>query len=194
VQAKASKEKGQRIVRNIWIALFRGINVGGNNMLPMRGLTALLAQLGAIDVTTYIQSGNVVFRHSERSAARLSQRITAAVEVQYGFAPRVLLLTCDELQQAAVTNPFARDGVEPRTVHVLFLAEAPARPDLPALEKIKSADESFALLGRWFYLYTPAGLATSKLAERAERLLGVPGTARNWRTVGKLLELVQAKQ
>jgi uncharacterized protein (DUF1697 family) len=194
VQAKASKEKGQRIVRNLWIALFRGINVGGNNILPMRGLAALLSQLGASDVRTYIQSGNVVFRHSARTAGPLAQRIADAVLEQYQFAPRVLLLTRQQLECAAIANPFAAQCSEPRTVHVMFLAAVPVQADLAALEKVKAAGESFVLAGSCFYIHTPDGLAHSQLAERAERLLGVAGTTRNWRTVGKLLELVRAKQ
>ena len=194
MQAKSPKEKSLGIVRNIWIALFRGINVGGHNMLPMRDLTATLTQLGASDVTTYIQSGNVVFRYPRLAAEPLAQRIAAGVKQQYGFEPRVLLLTSQELEQAAAANPFAQHCAEPATVHVMFLAETPAKPDLAALEKTKAARESFVLAGRCFYLHTPDGFGQSKLAERAERLLGVHGTARNWRTVEKLLELVRGMQ
>jgi uncharacterized protein (DUF1697 family) len=192
VQAKTTQEKSRRIVRNVWIALFRGINVGGNNLLPMRELAALLGKLGAHEVKTYIQSGNAVFRHASEDASVLAQRIGRAVEQAHGFAPRVLVLTREQLAQVVAANPFRAQVAEPTTVHVLFLAAPPSHPDLAALERVKAASESFALCGTCCYLHTPEGLARSKLAERAERLLGVAGTARNWRTVGKLLELAQA--
>ena len=192
VQAKATQEKSQRIVRNVWIALIRGINVGGNNLLPMAQLKVLLGKLGASDVKTYIQSGNAVFRHAGDDASTLALRITRAVEKACGFAPRVLLLTCEQLEQAVAANPFQQATADPARVHVLFLAATPERPDLAGLEKVKAASESFVLSGSYCYLHTPDGLAKSKLAERAERLLGVAATARNWRTVGKLLELAHA--
>jgi len=192
VQAKATQEKSQPIVRNVWIALFRGINVGGNNLLPMAQLKVLLGKLGAGAVKTYIQSGNVVFRHAEGDASSLALRITSAVAKACGFAPRVLLLTREQLEQAVAANPFRQAEADPARMHVLFLAATPERPDLAALEKVKAASEAFVLSGSCFYLHTPEGLAKSKLAERAERLLGVAATARNWRTVGKLLELVHA--
>jgi len=194
VQAKATQEKGRQIVRNVWLALFRGINVGGNNLLPMRELAALLDELGAGDVKTYIQSGNAVFRHASDDAAALAARIARAVEQAHGFVPRVLLVTRAELERAVAANPFTSQAAEPATVHLLFLAEAPAQPDLSALQAVKAPTESYVLSGRCFYMHTPQGLANSKLAARAERLLGVAGTTRNWRTVGKLLEMVQAMQ
>jgi uncharacterized protein (DUF1697 family) len=192
VQANATQEKSPRIVRNTWIALFRGINVGGNNLLPMSQLKVLLGKLGASDVKTYIQSGNVVFRHADAEASILALRITRAVEKAFGFAPRVLLLTREQLEQAVAANPFRQADTDPARVHVMFLAATPERPDLAALEKVKAASEAFVLSDSCCYLHTPDGLAKSKLAERAERLLGVAATARNWRTVGKLLQLVLA--
>lgn len=192
MQAKASQEKSRGIVRNVWIALFRGINVGGHNLLPMRELTALLGKLGARDVKTYIQSGNAVFQHASDDASVLAQRITRAIDRGHGFAPRVLLLTRSQLEQAAAANPFLAHASAPSTVHLVFLASDPPQPNVAGLNKLKSATESFVLAGDRFYLHAPDGLARSKLASGVERLLGVEGTARNWRTVGKLLELAKA--
>jgi uncharacterized protein (DUF1697 family) len=171
-----------------WIALLRGINVGGRT-LPMQELRELLAELGCRDVKTYIQSGNVVFRSSSSSAAALEVRISRAVAARRGFAPRVLVLTRRELRAAAEGNPFAREAAAtPTSVHVFFLAETPQQPDLAGLERVRAPSEAFALRDRTLYLHTPDGLGTSKLAERAERLLGVEATARNWRTVCALLD------
>ena len=174
-----------------WIALFRGINVGGNKMLPMKQLTALLEKAGCRDVKTYIQSGNAVFRNPMSDASRMAARIRAAVSAGHGFEPRVLMLDRNELQRAISANPFPQATADPKSLHLFFLAEKPKSPDIEALNGIKARGEAFALEDKIFYLYTPEGFGTSKLAERAERYLGVDATARNWRTVTAVLELAK---
>lgn len=175
-----------------WIAFFRGINVVGSNLLPMKQLAALVEAAGARDVKTYIQSGNVVFRHSMGDAARVAVRLRQAVAKARGFEPRVLVLTVDELERAVASNPFTDATAEPRSLHLFFLDGAPESPDLEALDAIKAKSESFALRGQIFYLHTPDGFGVSKLAQRVERLLGVGATARNWRTVTTVLELARS--
>jgi uncharacterized protein (DUF1697 family) len=174
-----------------YIALFRGINVGGNNMLPMKALKVLMEKHDCTDVQTYIQSGNVVFRNATPDVSRVATRLTAAVSKNHGFEPRVLVLTCEEVEKAARANPFPEAAEDPQRVHLFFLAETPTKPDLKGLEQIKTKTERFALKGRVFYVHTPDGLGTSKLAARVEKCLGVAATARNWRTVTKLLELAK---
>lgn len=174
-----------------WIAFLRGINVGGNNKLPMKELAALLGKEGLSDVATYIQSGNVVFRCARATAPALEERIGAAVSKQHGFQPRVLVLTAAELEQAAAANPFPQADEDPKKLHLFFLAKKPSAPGLDALHALRAGSEAFELIGKVFYLYTPDGFGTSKLAERAERHLGVDATARNWRTVGKVLEMAR---
>ena len=172
-----------------YVALLRGINVGGAHMLPMKDLKLLFEQLGCVDVKTYIQSGNVVFRTADANAGRLATRLTAAVANARGFEPRVLILTHGELKRAAAGNPFPEAADNPASVHLSFLAEPAKNADLQSLHALKSATERFVLKDRVLYLHTPDGLGRSKLAARAERLLGVAATARNWRTVTALLEL-----
>lgn len=174
---------------NVYIALVRGINVGGAHMLPMKDLKLLFEQLGCAGVQTYIQSGNVVFRTADANAGRLAKRVTAAVAEARGFEPRVLVLTRGELERAAAGNPFREADDSPQSVHLFFLAEPAKSADVQSLNALKSATERFVLKGRVLYLHTPDGLGTSKLAARAERLLGVAATARNWRTVTALVEL-----
>lgn len=174
-----------------WIALFRGINVGGKQMLPMKALAALLGKNGCIDVRTYIQSGNVVFRSRLGDAERVARRISTVVAASHSFEPRVFALTFAELRKAAAGNPFPQADDNPKSLHLFFLAERPTKPDLAALEALKANGEEFVLKGSVFYLHTPNGFGTSKLAERVERLLGVAATARNWRTVTTLLELAE---
>lgn len=173
------------------IALFRGINVGGNRILPMKELASLLEGLGAAEVRTYIQSGNAVLK-SDRPVAELSREIETAIEERYGFRPRVLLLEVAELRDAMENNPFPEAVSEPKSLHLYFLSERPASPDLAGLEDLKKTNERFVLSGTVFYLHAPDGIGRSRLAEKAEALLGVSATARNWRTVTKVAAMAEA--
>jgi len=191
VTAKTTKTAKPKAAtkQTIWIALFRGINVGGNNLMPMKALAALLEKSGGSAVKTYIQSGNAVFRHAESSVAKLTAQIEKAVEKEFGFAPRLLLLTQSDLEAAAKENPYPKADAAPKSLHLAFLAQKPLSPKLESLSDIKAATEQFTLHDRVFYLYTPDGFGISKLAERYERLLGVTATARNWNTVNKLRDM-----
>ena len=173
---------------NTYIALFRGINVGGNNILPMKPLVELLEKLGCLDVKTYIQSGNVVFNIDDPSKASLAKRLSDSVLEAHGFAPKVLLLTASELSTAISNNPFsAEDG---KLLHFFFLNEVPQSPDLEKLETLKLPSEVYELRDNVFYLYAPEGVSRSKLFAKVEKCLGVPATARNWNTVKKLTSMV----
>jgi uncharacterized protein (DUF1697 family) len=174
-----------------WVAFLRGINVGGNHVLPMKELAALLGKEGLSDVATYIQTGNVVFRCSRATVPALEKRIGTAISKQYGFHPRVLVLDAAELERAAAANPFPQADADPKRLHLFFLAMKPSSPNLDALHELRAGSEAFELIDKVFYLYTPDGFGVSKLAERAERHLGVDATARNWRTVGKVLEMTK---
>ncbi len=175
-----------------YIALLRGVNVGGKNLLPMKDLAAILEELGSTNVQTYIQSGNVVFRNKATGAARLSQTIAAEIERAHGFLPHVLLLSPAELQRAIAANPFPEADSEPKSLHLFFTDAAPAKPDLKTLQALKSKSERFRLVGRVFYLHAPEGIGRSKLAARVEKALGAAATARNWRTVRKIAEMAAA--
>jgi len=184
----------ERKALNTCIALFRGINVGGSHLLPMKELKAVFEKCGCADVQTYIQSGNVIFRSRVSDAARLEKQLTAAVSSSHGFEPRVLVLSRGELESAAAGNPFPEADENPKSLHLFFLAERPKKPDLKSLEALKAKTERFALKGKVFYLHTPDGFGASKLAQRAERFLGVEATARNWRTVTTLLEMANVSR
>jgi uncharacterized protein (DUF1697 family) len=173
-----------------YIALFRGINVGGRNSLPMKVLVSLLEALGARSVKTYIQSGNAVFQHAEKDPLRLAHRISAEIERRCGFEPHVLLWGAEQMEKAIAENPFPEAESEPKSLHLGFLASAPAAPDLKALESLKKGSERFLLKDNVFYLHAPEGVGRSKLAANAEKLLGVAMTDRNWRTVCKINEML----
>src|SRR5690349_13792847 len=103
-----------------YIALFRGINVGGKNILPMKELVAILEDLGCLRVKTYIQSGNAAFDSKERDAARLSEKIRARIKERRGFEPFVLLIDLEKIERAIAANPFPEGEADPKTLHLSF--------------------------------------------------------------------------
>ena len=175
-----------------FLALFRGINVGGRNIVPMKELASLLEDLGLENVRTYIQSGNVVFESGDTADTGLGAALQDAIEERFGFRPELILLTGAEIEQAVADNPYPEADAAPSTVHLTFLSKEPSDPDLDALEAVRAPSERFALEGRVFYLHAPDGIGRSKLATKVERALGVPCTSRNWRTVRKLQEMMRA--
>jgi uncharacterized protein (DUF1697 family) len=174
---------------NIYVAFFRGINVGGNNPLPMKTLVAALDSIGARKVRTYIQSGNAVFECDEMSLARLSKQLSAEINKRCGFEPHVHILTLDALSKAIAENPFPDAVTDPSSLHLGFLSSSPKSPNLERLATLRSDSERFLLVERVFYLHAPEGVGRSKLAANSEKLLGVPMTDRNWKTVCKVMEM-----
>lgn len=177
-----------------YVALFRGVNVGGRHALPMKELVAVLEELGGRHVQTYIQSGNAVFESKVASASRLASAIGAEIAHRLGFEPPVLLLELAELERAISGNPFPDAEADPKALHIGFLASVPEHPGREALAGLRKSSERFQLIDKVFYLHAPEGVGRSKLAASAERLLGVPMTDRNWRTVCKLLEMAKASR
>ena len=155
----------------------------------MKDLVGILERLRCTQVRTYIQSGNAVFGPPDGSGIS-GAAIAAAVRAETGVDARVLVLTAAEFRRAAEHNPFAaEDG---GTVHLFFLESVPPDPDLDAIGGLCRDSERWRLTDAVFYLHAPEGIARSKLAAAVERKLGVAATARNWRTVRKVLELAEA--
>ncbi len=176
---------------NTYIGLLRGINVGGNNKLPMKELVTVLEELGLQQVKTYIQSGNAIFQSDRTDRAALSTEISSAIGKSHGFAPAILLLEIAELNAALRANPFPEGESAPKSLHLFFLDPAPQNPDLAALEALKAESERFVLIDKVLYLHAPEGVGRSKLAEKFGRGWGVNITARNWRTACKILEIAE---
>jgi uncharacterized protein (DUF1697 family) len=174
---------------NRYIVFFRGINVGGNNSLPMKELVAAFESIGAQKVRTYIQSGNAVCESAEQDTARLSAQLSAEINRCCGFAPQVLILTFEALSRAIAENPFPEAVADPSGLHLGFLSVSPKSPNLDNLAALKKESERFLLTEHVFYLHAPEGIGRSKLAANAEKLLGVPMTVRNWKTVNKVMEM-----
>jgi uncharacterized protein (DUF1697 family) len=171
------------------IALLRGINVGGKNALPMPALVRLLEALGAKDVRTFIQSGNAVFGMPGADAAGMAARMAQRIRQDFGFEPVVLVMPRQGLAAAMAHNPFVQAQASPSTLHLGFMPQAPTHPDMAGLQALRSGDEAFYLIDAVFYLHTPDGFGRSRLAARAEKLLGVDVTYRNWRTVSATMDL-----
>lgn len=147
----------------------------------MKELAALLQELGYQDVRTYIQSGNVVLRGPTRPGDAIADR--------YAFRPEIFVVDRAGWEHAIAHNPFP-DG-DKKHVHFFFCHTPPVQPDTDRIDKLKAESEQYAITDRVLYLYAPGGIGRSKLAAGVERCLGVPVTARNLKTVQKLLEMVQ---
>lgn len=173
-----------------YIALLRGINLGGKNKLPMTDLIAIVSAAGCSDIQTYIQSGNVVFRAPAGLEARLAGQITSEVAKRVGLSIPVVLRTAAELAETLDHNPFLKMGAPEETLHVMFLAEQPNPRAVAGLDPGRSPGDAFAVRGREIYLRLPNGVARSKLTNAYfDAKLSTTSTARNWRTVTKLHEM-----
>jgi uncharacterized protein (DUF1697 family) len=185
------------------VGLLRGINLGGRNKVAMADLRGLVSELGHADVSTYIQSGNVLFTAAaDADTSALAAGLSRAIADKLGVSSPVVVVSREELAQIVAANPFPAEP-DPRRVHAVVLSEPPW-PDLAvkldaARAKSAAASEADQVLaiGRTLYLHTPAGYGRSVLAEALLRVVSSPksgatGTARNWATMTKLLELADA--
>lgn len=172
-----------------YVALLRGINVGGKGTLPMKELVSILESLGGTGVKTYIQSGNAVFQHNSADTAKLASKLTAAIDKARGFAPQVIVLEAKRFAKIAKANPYPEAVAEPKSLHVWFLTAKASKANVEALTNLKGENEQLQLTTAAFYLHAPDGIGRSKLAASVERHLGVAATARNWRTVSTLLQM-----
>lgn len=176
----------------IWIALMRGVNVGGTGKMPMVAFRQMLAAMGFEKVQTHIQSGNAVFCADATSAATLGEAISQAVERDFGFRRKCHVLDRDTLEQAVADCPFAVEAGEGKTLHFVFMDPAPDKIDVAALDALATQGEEWAVRGNTFYLFTPGGLGRSKLAAGCERLLNTDVTGRNFNSVRALSALAAA--
>jgi uncharacterized protein (DUF1697 family) len=174
------------------IALLRGVNVGGHNMIKMDALRALCETLGHCDVQTYVQSGNVVFRTKERDVAQIVAQIESAIEKKHGFRPDVIVRTTAEMREVIARNPFAkRKEIEPGKLIVTFLADEPSVETKNAVLALKPNPEELRVNGRELYIYFPDGSGRSKLVPVLSKVMKNKGTGRNWTTVSTLLEMAE---
>ena len=175
-----------------YVALLRGVNVGGRNKLPMADLRDIFATAGCTAVQTYIQSGNVVFEAAQDLAERVPEIVTGTIRQRFGYETAVVLRSSEELRQVVASNPFDTSG-DPRFLQVAFLEDTPGAEAVSRLDPDRSPPDAFAVRGRNVHLHYPNGVARSKLTnEYLAAQLQTASTMRNWRTVLKLLEMVDA--
>ncbi|HTU47074.1 MAG TPA: DUF1697 domain-containing protein [Bryobacteraceae bacterium] len=175
------------------VSMLRGVNLGPHKRVKMEALRSLYESLGLRDPQTYVQSGNVLFRTSEKNLNAVAKRIEKAIESSFGFHADVILRTTSELREALAKNPFAaRSGIDPAKLLVTFLASDPGEEAREKLRQIKAEPEELWIDGRELFIYFPNGLARPKLSiPLIERTLKTSGTGRNWNSVRKLLEMAE---
>ena len=172
-----------------WVVLLRAVNLGARNKVPMAELRALLEETGYRDVQTYIASGNVLL-DGPKSGAAVGRKLERIVADAFGVTTTAIVRTPDDLAAVVAGHPFGRDTSRS---HVVFLAHDPGREAADRLAAADHAPDRAELAGTHVYVQYPAGVQGARLsAARLERLLDVPGTHRNWRTVAALAELAAA--
>ncbi len=174
-----------------YIALLRGINVGGHRIIPMKALRQLCLDIGFDEVQTYIQSGNIIFTTEKTEITDLQIQLTKAIKHQFGFDVPVVILLADELTQLVEKNPFVLEE-NPNINHltVTVLGNIPQKELASKLAEVSFAPDRFKIVDRQVYLHIPGSYHKSKLSNQFfESGLQTAATTRNWKTMLKLLSL-----
>lgn len=172
-----------------YIAILRGINVGGHRKILMVDLKVLLKKIGLKKCITYIQSGNVIFL-SDKPAETLEKQIQQAIFKKYGFEVPVMVRTANEIEIVFNSNPFLSKESDSKKLYVAFLAENPIQENIENFNAIQFEDANYSLKGQHLYICYETKSSNSKLTNNLiENKLKVTATSRNWKTVTKLFEL-----
>jgi len=174
-----------------YISILRGINVSGQKKIKMVDLKTLYKKIGFQDIQTYIQSGNVIFNSEQTDKKGIIEKIEEKISKQYGFTIPVRLLEIQELKEVFSNNPFLNNRNEDiNKLHVTFLKEEPKSEYVKEITIIQSASDEFILKGKTIYVFCPNGYGRTKLTNTFfEKKLKTTATTRNWKTIGKLVEL-----
>jgi uncharacterized protein (DUF1697 family) len=173
----------QNIMNKTYIVLFRGINVGGKNLVPMKEMVVALEGRNYQNVLTYIQSGNVVLQSQSKP-----EDIGSIIQERFGFEPVVIVLEKSDFDAAVNKNPYRSPNG--KDIHFFFCKDKP-KLDTVKLQKYKSESEKYFVDGKVFYFFAPDGIGRSKLAAKVESCLGVAATGRNFNTINKLQQMAQ---
>jgi uncharacterized protein (DUF1697 family) len=177
-----------------YAVLLRGVNVGGNNKVPMARLRELAEELGYTDVATYVQSGNLVVSAAAKNGAEVERAVADAIRTDLGVDVAVVARNRKELAAVIAANPFGDIADDPKRLLVNFLTAQPAADAIAGLDRDEFLPERFEFGDRCMYQWFPDGVGRSTLATAPwDRRLGVRGTSRNWRTVTTLLEMLDAE-
>lgn len=168
--------------------MLRGINVGRTKKIKMDELRDLYESLNFKNVTSYIQSGNVVFKFEDVSPPKLSAEIEKKIKEVFSFDVKVFIRTKDEFHHTIANNPFKRE--DPKYLHVTFLSDSPKENPIQEIDLLRETSEKFSITVKKIYLFLPKGYARTKLSNGFfEKKLRVSATTRNWRTVNKLYDI-----
>lgn len=174
-----------------FIALLRGINVSGQKLIKMEALRAAMQELPFQDVSTYIQSGNILLSSDGKDSPEIGRMIREKVLERFGFDVSVIVVTPEELETAVLENPFASRTTDDSTQpYVGFLSHIPKAVDIEVLKAIDFRGDEFAVIGKRIYLWYADSAGNTKLSNAViEKKLSITSTARNWKTVRKLIAL-----
>lgn len=174
-----------------FIALLRGINVSGQRKIRMAELTDACEEKGLTNVKTYLQSGNIVFRCKERSAAKVAKMLELLIESRFGHDVTVMVRTAADLKRIITGNPYsAQAKKDPAKVHVTFLDSRPTAAMIKSLDDVDTRGDEFSMGREEILLHCPNGYGKTKLNNAFfERKLKMPATTRNWKTVEALHEM-----
>lgn len=183
----------------VYIALLRGINVGGKNIIKMAELKKLFESIGLYEVKTYIQSGNVLFKSNEEEEA-LRNQIEHKIKEIFGFPVAVVLRTAEELEQIIGSLPFSEEEIsqarlssEAEVLYVALMTNEPLQEKIELLKAYKGESDEYAIIGREVYLLFKNSIRNSKLANNLNKL-DVQNTVRNWKTINKLDSMAKDMQ
>jgi uncharacterized protein (DUF1697 family) len=174
-----------------YIAILRGINVGGKRMIKMDALKQLFLSLGFSNIETYIQSGNVIFKSKKLNEDKLANIISEAIKNVFTYDVPTIVKNVDELKNIITNNPFTKDKSKLiEFLHVTFLNAIPTKENVEIITKLDFGDDAFSIIDNAVYLYCPNGYSNSKLTNSfLENKLKVTATTRNWKTCNELLSI-----
>ncbi len=180
----------------VFISILRGINVGGQKKILMADLKALYEKLGFKNVSTYIQSGNVIFESNEKfSDTELAKKIEIAIDRKYGFEVVVIIRSLEEMKDTISSNPFLKEkNSDTKRLYVTFLSEIPAKENVESIGNVDFSPDRFIIFEKVVYIYVDNGYGETKISNNFfEKKLKVKATTRNWNTVNKLSDLASSK-
>lgn len=169
-----------------WVALFRAINVGGRNLVPMAELRSYFVSIGCTDVESYIQSGNVVYRRKEMIS---TEELEKSIAREFRISPLIVQRNESEMARIVERNPF--DECQNAAVHVGFMKATAPLQTLDSLDEVRFLPERYRIDGEQIYLYLPRGMGEAKLPDHFRQRLSIPTTFRNWKTVCKLHQMMK---
>jgi len=179
-------------MKQTYISLLRGINVGGHNKILMKDLTEMFIKTGFEGVKTYIQSGNIIFKYDSKETSELEQTIHEAISKTFQLDVPVIIRTSEQFEALANQNPFMNNDPDPKSLHLALLQREPEKRLVDALSTYQIGNDQFKLIGQDIYLFCPDGFGKTKLSNTFwDQKLKTISTIRNWKTIQELNALAK---